>query len=684
MLKKHILHACLFVFALVNFGFGASQRLLHPGLDFSLAPDQIAAQCKASLAKTEERLNGLITSDTGHRNFENTVVAFDDILVDLGDTLASSTFLAYVSTDTKVRDAGHDCETKLETFLEADVYTREPIYRVVKSVTDQVLLSAPEDKKLVRKILLAFKENGLELSVKKREKVKKLKTRLVDLELTFSKNLNEVKDYLLVSRQELDGLPEDFINRLEKVGDEYKVTLDYPDYFPFMRNAKNAQAREKLEFKYNNRAAKENLKLLKEIVKSRREIANLLGYPTHAHYVLEDRMAKDPAKVFEFLGRLQKRVKEKADPELALIRELKTKDDPKDPVVRGWDFGYYDNYLKKTKYDVDDEAIKEYFPIEVVTEGLLNIYQQLLDLRFEEVRDIPLWHPDVKLYAVYDKSDARLMGYFCMDLFPREGKYKHAAAFSLIGGRRLADGSYQRPVSSIVANFNKPTQDRPSLLKHDEVETYFHEFGHIMHQVLTQAKYGRFSGTSVARDFVEAPSQMLENWVWKAEILRSLSGHYKDHTKKLPQDLLDRMIAAKNLNSGIRYLNQVFYATVDMTYHTQEKIKDTTDLYGRLKQEIVMIPMTPKTHPEASFGHLMGYDAAYYGYLWSEVFAQDMFTRFEKEGLLNPKVGREYRQIILEPGGSLDEGEQLKKFLGREPNEDAFLKNIGLEVKSNH
>ena len=682
-MKKYILNASLVVFCFVSVSFGATPRLLHPGLDFSLTPDQIALQCKASLARVEGRLNDLVTLETSRRSFDNTVVALDQVLTDLGDELSGATFLTYVSTDEKVRNAGHDCETKLETFTEADVYAREPLYKAVKSVADGVILTAPEDKKLLKKILLAFKENGLELSLKKREEVKKLKTRLVDYELTFSKNLNEVKDYLLLNKEELGGLPQDFVDRLEKVGNQYKVTLDYPDYFPFMRNAKNVEARQKLEFKYNDRASKENLKILKKILKLRRQIASLLSYPTHAHYVLEDRMAKDPAKVFEFLNRLQKRIKEKADPELALLTELKAKDNPKDPVLRGWDFGYYDNFLKKTKYDVDDELVKEYFPVEVVTKGLLKIYQELLDLRFEEVHDIPLWHPDVKLYAVYDKSDGRLMGHFCMDLFPREGKYKHAAAFSLIGGRRLPDGSYQRPVSSIVANFNKPTQDRPSLLKHDEVETYFHEFGHIMHQVLTQAKYGRFSGSSVARDFVEAPSQMLENWVWKAETLRSLSGHYKDHSKKLPQDLLDRMIAAKNLNSGVRYLTQVFYATIDMTYHTQEKVKNTTDLYGRLKQEIVMIPMTPKTHPEASFGHLMGYDAAYYGYLWSEVFAQDMFARFEKEGLLNPKVGREYRQVILEPGGSLDEGEQLKKFLGRDPNEDAFLKNIGLEVKSN-
>src|SRR5471032_3223296 len=261
-----------------------------------------------------------------------------------------------------------------------------------------------------------------------------------------------------------------------------------------------------------------------------------------------------------------------------------------------------------------------------------------------------------------------------MDLFPREGKYSHAAAFNMVSARQMQDGSYQKPVSAIVANFDKPSADRPSLLNHDEVETIFHEFGHIMHQTLTKAAYGRFSGANVARDFVEAPSQMLENFVWDPVVLSSLSGHYKDHAKKLPKELLDKMLAARNADVALINLRQLLFGIVDMAYHGAHPPSDTTELYSRVSKDVSLIPMTSGTHPEASFGHLMGgYDAGYYGYLWSKVYAQDMFSVFKADGVMSPAVGRRYRTEILEKGSSRDEMDSLKAFLGREPSEDAFL-----------
>ena len=309
---------------------------------------------------------------------------------------------------------------------------------------------------------------------------------------------------------------------------------------------------------------------------------------------------------------------------------------------------------------------------------MLGVYQKLLGLKFRKIEDAQPWHPDVKLYEITDAAGGEPIAYFYMDLFPREGKYKHAAAFSLLTGRALPDGHYQRPVSSIVANFNKPAKDRPSLLTHDEVETFFHEFGHIMHQTLTKARFSRFAGSATARDFVEAPSQMLENWVWDASVLQSLSGHYQDRSKKLPKEFLDKMLAAKNVNSGLVNLRQLLFGSVDQNYHGTPP-SDTTATYARLARDITMIPTSEGTHPEASFGHLMGYDAGYYGYLWSKVYAEDMFSKFKAEGVLNPVLGRRYRTEILERGSSRDEMDSLKAFLGREPNEDAFLESIGLK-----
>lgn len=328
---------------------------------------------------------------------------------------------------------------------------------------------------------------------------------------------------------------------------------------------------------------------------------------------------------------------------------------------------------------MDSQKIKEYFPADHVTEQMLGVYQKLLGLKFRLIENAATWHPDVKLYEIADASGGGPIAYFYLDLFPREGKYKHAAAFPLISGRLLPDGSYQKPVAAMVANFNKPAKNRPSLLTHDEVKTFFHEFGHIMHQTVTTARYGRFSGSSTARDFVEAPSQMLENWVWDREVLQSLSGHYLDHSKKLPNELLGKMLAAKNADSGLVHLRQLLFGSVDQLYHGWPP-SNTTAAYARLAKEVSMIPMSDGVHPEASFGHLMGYDAGYYGYLWSKVYAEDMFSRFKAEGVLNPVLGRRYRTEILERGSSRDEMESLKAFLGREPDEAAFLESIGLKA----
>lgn len=654
-------------------------------LKFDTPAEEILPRCRAAKQRAETALQAIASLSPSARTFENTPEALENALWDLTDEESSDTFLKYVAVSSVTRAAAHECETMLAQFG-VEVFTREDLYRALKDYAAKKEPLSGEAKKLLEKELLDFKRNGLTLDAASRRQVKQIKKRLVDLELAFGKNLNEVKDFLLLTREELDGLPPDYVSRLQKEGDKYKVTLDYPDYFPFMNNARNPEARRRLEFLYNNRARKENLPILKEVLDLRREAAKLLGYPTHAHYVLEERMAKDPARVRRFIDDLKKKLKVLAEKELDALVGLKAAEEgaKSDGKINAWDWRYYDNKLKKERYQIDLEQIKEYFPMERVTAGMLEVYQELLGVRFRQIPQALVWHPDVKLYEITDAAGGSPIGYFYMDLYPREGKYKHAAAFDIVKGRRLPDGSYQPPVSAMVANFNKPTPQRPSLLKHgdhEEVETYFHEFGHIMHQTLTRAKYGRFSGSSVARDFVEAPSQMLENWVWNPQVLAKLSAHYKDPSKTLPPELLQKMLAAKNVNSGLVNLRQLFFASIDQAYHAQPP-KDTTAVYAKLMKEVSLIPMSAGTHPEASFGHLMGYDSGYYGYMWSKVYAEDMFTRFEEEGVLNPVIGRRYRETILESGSSRDEAELLRQFLGREPSQEGFLRSLGLSSVS--
>jgi len=655
-----------------------------PYLQWQAGPEQIAADCEAARRRADSQLQSVTAMSEPSHTFSNTPQAVEAAIDDFYDATSGDAFVKDVAVSSSTRQAARDCQTLIDKFV-LDVFNREDLYNAVKTYADRKESLAGEDKKLLDKELLDFKRNGLMLPEEKRYQVKKIKERLVEIQQEFAKNLDDVKDSLLLTRPELDGLPDDYINRLEKVADKYKVTVDYPDYFPFMESGKNADARRRLEFLFDNRAARQNVPLFTEAIKLRREAAELLGYPSHAALVLEDRMAKNPASVERFLDGLHGKLKKLGRAELKVLLALKKKEEGRksDGVIHVWDWRYYDNQLKKTSYQVDQEQIKEYFPLETVVSGMLAAYQKLLGIKFREIPDAAVWNPDVKLYEITDAGGGEPLAYFYMDLFPREGKYKHAASFNIVNGRRLPDGSYQKPVAAIVANFPKSTAEHPSLLKHgshEDVETIFHEFGHIMHMTLTTAHYERFSGANVAWDFVEAPSQMLENWVWDPGVLAGLSGSYKDPNKKLPDDLLKKMIAAKNVDTGLVQLRQLFFSEVDMEYHGQYGGDvDTTELYSRLMREVSLIPMNPGTHPEASFGHLMdGYDAGYYGYLWSKVYAQDMFSRFESEGLLNAAIGRQYRDEVLAPGGSQDELDLVRKFLGREPNDEAFLKSLGL------
>ena len=653
-----------------------------PALVFDRGPRQLTAHCRAAVDAAKAELAKIAAVPDAQRTFDNTVAALDRAMFELSDDAAPDVFLEQVSTSAAVRDAANACDVEISQF-DVDVYSREDLDKAVVAYAAKKEPLAGEDARLLDKTLLDFKRSGFGLPDATRKEVRDLRERIAKLEADFGKNIAEDSSFVLMSSADLAGLPDDFVAKLPKIGDLYKVGVDYPTYFPFMQNATNPDARRRLETAFDDRAAAKNLPIFKEALALRLKAARLLGYRSHAQFAIEPNMAKTPETVNAFLARLRARLTPGGREELEVLRAFKRAMEGRasDGVIHAWDWRYYDDLLHKAKYQVDEERVREYFPADLVVEQMLGVYQRMLGLHFRRIDHASVWHPDVKLYEITDASGGAPIGYFYMDLFPRPGKYSHAAAFSLITERRLADGSVRKPVSAIVANLDKPSADRPSLLDHEEVETIFHEFGHIMHQTLSKTKYGRFSGSNVARDFVEAPSQMLENWVWDPVVLQSLSGYYKDHSKKLPQDLLDKMIAAKNADVALVNLRQLLFGIVDMDYHSRRPPSDTTKQYARVMEAVSLIPMTPGTHPEASFGHLMGgYDAGYYGYLWSKVYAQDMFSVFKAKGLLNPEVGRRYRAEILERGSSRDEMDSLKAFLGRAPNEDAFLESIGLNA----
>ena len=419
----------------------------------------------------------------------------------------------------------------------------------------------------------------------------------------------------------------------------------------------------------------------------RDEASDLLGYATTADFETETKMSKNAATVAEFYAKLRPVVRRKAEKDWAELLEAK-RQDLGDPGAEFYpcDFSYYYEKIKNDKYEVDSQKVQEYLPLENVMQGLFEITQNLYGIEYRELtefaieRGTPLWHDDVRLFEVWDTSTGVQLGEFYIDLHPRDNKYSHAAQWGLVQHKVWEDGTVQLPVAALVCNFTKPTADKPSLMTHNEAETFFHEFGHCLHTILSTAHFAGFAGTSVERDFVEAPSQMFEEWVWTPETLRLFARHYKTN-EPMPDELIEGMIAAKNLQSGIKTEGQIFLGMVDQAYHTDEDgVVDTTQVAYDVHDLTRMYPHTPGTHFQSSFGHLTGYQAGYYGYIWSLVYAQDMFQRFKELGMLNPEAGAYYRDRVLSKGGTEDSLDLVRDYLGREPSMDAFLESLGLDA----
>jgi len=463
-----------------------------------------------------------------------------------------------------------------------------------------------------------------------------------------------------------------------------KVTTKYPHYHPVIKNCKNPETRFKMEKLQQSRCVKENTPRIEELITLRHKKANLLGYPTHAAFVLEKKMAKTPENVKNFVTDLSTKLKALWVKEKQVFLDLKAAEAKElgfefDNTINKEDFWYYATLNEKNNYSVDKEKLREYFPLDTVTTGMLEIYQRLLGLKFTKLEGAQVWHDDVSLYQVDDAASGETIGYFFLDLHPRDGKYGHAAMWDLQAGSLNPAGHRKKAVATMVCNFPKPSSDKPALLEHRQVQTYFHEFGHVMHGICSKTNISNFFGPNTEGDFVEAPSQMLENWVWQEESLKLMSGHYKDGSS-IPDQLLKNLVASKTANEGGKSLRQMFFATFDYTVHTRSRA-DTVALGYEIYKDLLGIEEVEGSNIGANLGHLIGYDAGYYGYMWSLVFSQDMFaTRFAKEGILNPATGMDYRNMILRPGGSQDGMVMLKNFLGREPNQEAFLKSKGLEL----
>ena len=651
-------------------------------VDFAnLTPAKIAEGCEAAMRDCDAAVNAIVAIPDADRTFANTLLALENAGDGLGSAQGQLGFMAYVTADDDLRASAREWDEKLDKYGIALSF-REDLHAAVKAFAALPEAGAleSEDARLLEFELRDYRRNGFGLPAAERGKVRDLFDKLVELDVQFRKAIDEWDDGIVVRRDDLAGLPESFIESLKTVDFEgetrYRVSLDYPEIQPFMANAQSSDLRRQLFEKDQRKGGPGNVKVLEEAIAIRAEVARRLGYDSWAAYRTETRMAKRRQNVDAFLADLRDKVALKAARDLAETRALAAARTGSDEV-NIWDWRYWNNELLKSRYAVNEFEVAQYFPLDACIQGLFQVTQSMLGVRYEPAPAAPRWHADVQAFDIYESDRDEPFARFYMDLFPRPNKYGHAAAFTLRRARTLPNGEYQRPVSAIVANFTKPSETQPSLLRHSEVVTFFHEFGHILHQTLTRARRARFSGTATERDFVEAPSQMLEHWVWEPEVLAGFARHHQTGAP-LPRPLLDSLIAAKNLNSGVFTSRQLFFASLDFAYHSPGFDGDTTKGVEAL-HPITGFPYVPGTHFQSGFGHLFGYDAGYYGYLWSHVFGDDMYTRFEAAGPLDAETGRRYRRTVLERGGSVDGDVLVRDFLGREPNNEAFLRGLGLD-----
>ncbi|WP_051378882.1 M3 family metallopeptidase [Derxia gummosa] len=578
--------------------------------------------------------------------------------------------VANTFTSKATRDAADACLLRYTPFT-TELYQSEAIYRRVRDLpaTDDI------DAAYRRDLLDAFDDNGVSLPPERRARASELQSRLSDLGQQFSKRLREDRTVVVMTPADMDGLPPAYLKaRQRDAAGNYLLDLSYPQYRPFMELARREDARRRYWLAFQRKGGTDNLALLDQLVATRTELAALHGDPDYATWAMRRRMTGNPQTVFDFLGQVERAVTEGEKADVATLRDAKARELGKPPAevrIERWDTAYYDTLVRKQRFDIDQDALRKHFPTEAAIAFALRINEQLYGLRFVE-RKVKAWHPDVRYFDVFDADADGKPGEFVagvyLDLFPRKDKYAHAAAFSLRNASGLLG---RRPLGALVTNFNRDGLD------HDELETLLHEFGHVMHGALSRTRWLDQSGTAVKRDFVEAPSQMAEEWAWQRESL-ALFGQLCKTCPPLSDALIGKLQAARHFGAGLRYARQWLYASYDMRLYSGAP-QDAEALWDRL-EGATPLGHVPDTLFPAGFEHIAsgGYAAGYYGYLWSQVLALDMASVFRGGHMLDPALGRRYRDEVLSQGGQRDPKAMVERFLGRPISNAAFMEELGV------
>ncbi len=641
--------------------------------------EQLKAQHGKAVHQAQAAIAQITRIEDDKRTYANTMAALDRLCATSDLALFGNIvgILENLSPHDELREAARATALEISNFFVEQVMHNEALFTACKAYaenngTRENLTDA--QRYFVTEIMREFERAGLLLPADKRAELLKLDKELTQLCSDFEKNIASENRTITVSRDELGGLDEQFITGLKKTeADEYILGTDYPTYTTVMQQCAVEDTRMRLYKLFQNRAYPANKSVLEAILAKRHERAQLVGFPSYAAYDIADQMAQKPETVEQFLRNLLMRALEKEEQELIRIVGDAVLQEP----VKPWNLGYLKEQYKKEHYALDENKLREYFPMEKTIQGLIHIYEQFFGLRFVKVPALRLWHDELYALEVYDAKTNTLLGIFILDLYPRANKFTHAAHSTLVPAVQAHNGHLIPEISVVMANFPHSTADAPALLKRQDVTTFFHEFGHAIHALLGRTTVASYAGTSVKRDFVEMPSQMLEEWLWNAEILKMVSSHYQTG-ESLPDETIQQILKLKQFDAALQMRTQGRYALFSLYLH-QQKNPDLDGLLSSLNSTYAPhIWFDPESHFYASFGHLAGYNAKYYGYLWSKVFALDLFGEIQKTGLLDTATGRRYAEAVLAPGGSKPPHLLLQQFLGREPRIDAFIKDLGL------
>jgi thimet oligopeptidase len=610
------------------------------------------------IAKAQQTLAQMLAVK-GKRTIANTLKPYDEVLIYLDAAGSQAGLIQEVHPDEAVRQAAEKESQKVQAFY-TDLSLNRAVYDALASLDLQG--ADAETRFYVEKTLRDFRLSGVDKDEATRTRIKALRDELVLIGQEFARNIRDDKRTVIANNaSELEGLPADYIARHKPDADgKITLTIDYPDSLPVFSYAKNEALRKRMFLAYNNRAFPANMAVLDKMIAKRYELAKLLGFTNWADYITADKMVGSAKNASEFIDRIVAASGTKAASEFQTLLKRKQQDVKDAKGINAWENTYYSELVRKASYDFDSQSVRPYFPYDRVKQGVFDVTSKLFGVTYRPIKDAPVWDSSVEAYEMLENG--KLVGRFYLDMHPRKGKFNHAAEFSV----RAGVAGRQIPEAVLVCNFPGGEANDPGLMEHDDVQTFFHEFGHLLHELFAgRHAWVGLAGTRTEQDFVEAPSQMLEEWTWDVGTLQSFARHYQTN-EPIPAELVKQMKRASEFGKGLVVRRQMVYAKLSLSIYDRNPSEvNTNAMIKGLTERYQPFPFVDDIHWQTAFGHLDGYSAVYYTYMWSLVIAKDMFSQFDKANLLAPGVAKRYRDTVLAPGGSKPASKLVETFLNR-------------------